>query len=598
MVSLDRLVKPTCLALGLLSGSAAFSQSLTGILVSPSTVTGGASATGTVAISAKAPTGGFSVALASLRPSLVSVPASIKIPSGATTAQFAVKTAPNKESFTAIITAKAANVSKSFTLAVKDDSIAALTLSPSTLAGGSFGTGTLSLYTPAPAGGWTVSLTSANSAYVQVPKTVSFAAGATSATFKIVTEKYKATIADLITASDSASQKTATLTVTDDTVAALSFAPAYVLGGKTSTGTVTMAGPVPAGGWTVKLASQYPSKVGIPASVFIPAAATSATFPITTKLGATTYANTIQASDSRSGVKSNLIVETPGFISIKLQPNDLAYDPVHDHLLVAPASENGSLDVIDPSTGDIIATPLLPAAANLVTMSGDNTNVIVALTDNTVRVLDPVTFVVKETISSGAICLTAIPKTSDSFVVCSDPWSTIYDGTKPRPNTVDIGIVQAASADGIHYTGVDYRYSPSAYGVNMITKNGFTPPVTGFGPGSPALTFQYGYPVDGGGNVLDPNTAVKLFQLPAISAPNHRICALADGVTVLNLTWPPEMAQALNVRTRTQTGLVTLPNIDGGLGKVIPLGAHRFAYSNFGAISDFQLIIATCPQIP
>lgn len=68
------------------------------------------------------------------------------------------------------------------------------------------------------------------------------------------------------------------------------FSPASIKGGTSSTGTVALAGPAPAGGAVVSLLNDTPSVATVPASVTIPAGQTSATFGVsTTSVAATTY---------------------------------------------------------------------------------------------------------------------------------------------------------------------------------------------------------------------------------------------------------------------------------------------------------------------
>lgn len=68
------------------------------------------------------------------------------------------------------------------------------------------------------------------------------------------------------------------------------FNPTSVTGGTSSTGTVALAGPAPAGGAVVSLLNGNPSVATVPASVTIPAGQTSTTFAVTTSpVAATTY---------------------------------------------------------------------------------------------------------------------------------------------------------------------------------------------------------------------------------------------------------------------------------------------------------------------
>ena len=65
---------------------------LVGVSVNPAAVTGGADSTGTVTLSAAAPAGGAVVALTSSNTNAATVPASVTVAAGATTATFAVTT--------------------------------------------------------------------------------------------------------------------------------------------------------------------------------------------------------------------------------------------------------------------------------------------------------------------------------------------------------------------------------------------------------------------------------------------------------------------------------------------------------------------------
>ena len=67
---------------------------LSSLSLSPSTVTGGSPSTGTVMLSAPAPSDGVAVSLSSNKPSVASVPSSVTVLSGARTATFTLSTNP------------------------------------------------------------------------------------------------------------------------------------------------------------------------------------------------------------------------------------------------------------------------------------------------------------------------------------------------------------------------------------------------------------------------------------------------------------------------------------------------------------------------
>ena len=83
-------------------------------------------------------------------------------------------------------------------------------------------------------------------------------------------------------------------------LSSLSFSPSSVVGGSSSTGTASLNAPAPAGGSTVSLASGNTAIATVPATVMVPAGATSATFTAATK--AVTSSMTINISAAYSGV--------------------------------------------------------------------------------------------------------------------------------------------------------------------------------------------------------------------------------------------------------------------------------------------------------
>src|SRR5882762_8689476 len=177
-------------------------------------------------------------------------------------------------------------------------SLSSLTLNPSNVTGGNSSTGTVALSGPAPAGGAQVALSSNNGA-ASVPSSVAVPSGATSATFTANTSPVTASTTVAISASYGGASRSATLTVTPPplpTVTSLTLNPTSVIGGaQSSTGTVTLSGPAPAGGVQVMLSSSN-GAAGVPSSVFVPAGATSATFAVSTAVVLVSTSVTISAS--------------------------------------------------------------------------------------------------------------------------------------------------------------------------------------------------------------------------------------------------------------------------------------------------------------
>ena len=176
--------------------------------------------------------------------------------------------------------------------------LSSVSASPNPVVGGNVSTGTVALTAAAPSGGAAVALSSANPA-ASVPGSVTVPAGASSATFVINTSVVSLSTVGTLTATYAGLSKTSTLTVSPApaaTLSALSLNPASVVGGAASTGTVTLTQAAPLGGVTVALSSSKATLAKVPASVLVPAGATSANFTVTTFATRKNASATISAS--------------------------------------------------------------------------------------------------------------------------------------------------------------------------------------------------------------------------------------------------------------------------------------------------------------
>jgi len=164
--------------------------------------------------------------------------------------------------------------------------VASVSASPSAVVGGGSATGTVVLSAGAPAGGASVSLSSASNA-VTVPATVTVAQGATSATFGIATSSVTMSTSTTISASYAGTTKATTFTVTPavaPALASVTLASTSIVGGTSTTGHATLTAPAGSGGAVISLRSSNAALVGVPASVVVPAGATSASFAVTTSV--------------------------------------------------------------------------------------------------------------------------------------------------------------------------------------------------------------------------------------------------------------------------------------------------------------------------
>jgi hypothetical protein len=287
------------------SSSAPSSVALSSLSMNPSSVTSGNSSTGTVTLSGPAPAGGAIVALSSRNTTVASVPSSVTVAAGTTNATFTVSTSAVAASTTVTISATYGSATRSALLTVTPASpppatLSSFSLNPTSVTGGNSSTGTVTLSGPAPAGGAQVALSSGNTTVASVPSSVTVAAGATNATFTVSTSAVAASTTVTISAAYGGATKSASLSLTPappppPTVSSLTLNPANVFGGQSSTGTVTLTGPAPAGGAQVFLSSSN-GAASVPSSVIVPAGATGATFTVNTSFVLISTSATISAS--------------------------------------------------------------------------------------------------------------------------------------------------------------------------------------------------------------------------------------------------------------------------------------------------------------
>jgi len=143
-------------------------------------------------------------------------------------------------------------------------------------------------------------------------------------------------------------------------LASLAVNPASVVGGNSSTGTVTLSGPAPAGGAQVALSSSNTTVARTPASVTIAAGASSATFTVSTSVvSASTTAN---ISATRDGISKT------ASLTVKPVPPP---SPTPTSLTLSPTSVVGG----NGSTGTVTLSGLAPAGGAQIALSSSNTSV-------------------------------------------------------------------------------------------------------------------------------------------------------------------------------------------------------------------------------
>lgn len=160
--------------------------------------------------------------------------------------------------------------------------------------GGFYADATVGLNVPAPNGGIRLSISSSDVKKLIVPTAATVKQGSTIENFKIATYTVLAKTSATMTAKYRGVSKTLTFQISPGGLQSLKLSPTTLVAGTISTGTVLLSARAPAAGRVVRLTSDS-SFAQVPASVTVPAGATSATFPITTTSVASPSTATITA---------------------------------------------------------------------------------------------------------------------------------------------------------------------------------------------------------------------------------------------------------------------------------------------------------------
>jgi hypothetical protein len=186
---------------------------LASIGLNPTSVTGGVGSTGTVTLTGLAPPGGAVVTLASGNTAAATVPASVTIGGGATTKTFTVPTSPVATTQSVTLTASYAGVNQQATLTVNPPVVSSVTLSPTSVTGGTSSTGTVTLTGLAPAAGAVVTLSSSNTTAATVPASITVSGSWKTKVFGVTTYSVGTTQSVTITATCNGVSQQTTLTV-------------------------------------------------------------------------------------------------------------------------------------------------------------------------------------------------------------------------------------------------------------------------------------------------------------------------------------------------------------------------------------------------
>ena len=269
---------------------------------SPTTPFGGTSTTGTVTMAAAAPTDTVvTLTVTSGGSAVGSIPATVTVPMGSSTATFPVGTNPVTVSTTVKVSASANGTAVTGSFTVKPNIPKTFTFSPTSVTGGGSSTGTVTL-SAAPSANTTVTLTvtAGASAVASIPSSVTVLAGTASASFTLVTNPVSVKTTVTVSAAANGGSKSANLTVKANALTSFVFAPSSVTGGSDAQGTIAFTLPLPVDTQvTVVVISGSSAIAAMPTTFTIPAGNTTGAFSVTT--AAVAQSTAVQFAVAASG---------------------------------------------------------------------------------------------------------------------------------------------------------------------------------------------------------------------------------------------------------------------------------------------------------
>ncbi len=266
-----------------------------------------ASVTCTVTIGNTAPTAGAVITLSSST-TWVTVPGSVTIPANTTSATFAATGGNFTSGGSASITAAINNSSATGTVTMAVITISSVQCGAASLFPNASVTCTVTIANAAPMAGAVITLSSSTT-WVTVPGSVTIPANATSATFAATGGNFTTGGSASIMAAINNSSAKGTITMAVATISSVQCSSGSIYPSSSLNCTVTLRNAAPSGGVSIRLSSST-TWVAVPASVTVPANATSANFALSAgrypTAGSATITATVGSSSASATVRLSL----------------------------------------------------------------------------------------------------------------------------------------------------------------------------------------------------------------------------------------------------------------------------------------------------
>jgi len=283
---------------------------LNGFSISPQSVLGGRTLSGTVLLTNPAPPGGLNIQLASDNDA-VRPPSAITVPFTQNSATFNIPTVAVNAPVNATVTATQSRYTFSAKVAVLPPMT--FTVDTTSVAGGALITGTITLAEPAPLTGAQINLSSNLPAVASVPANLTIQNGLTLGLFTITTSRVNSSQTAVITAKYQNTVATVSITVTTQPtpeLATMNISPSTIAGGTSTQGTVTLTAPAGLGGFRVNFQSSNSLTAQVqPPFIMIQQGFTTGIFTVTTTRVVTPQTVTITATGGSTTKTAVLTVQ-------------------------------------------------------------------------------------------------------------------------------------------------------------------------------------------------------------------------------------------------------------------------------------------------
>ena len=341
--------------------SGAISTLLNTLTVSPLALKSGGQAVATLTTNVPVPAGGATVTLATSAAAVANASnaggttiTTLALPAGATSGTFYVQAANVLTNGTANITATYNGDVKTAAMTVSAPLLTGITASPTTVVVGQTSQLTVTLDGNAGTGGVSVAVTSSNTNIMADPGAVVVPAGQSSVT--VTSPATASTLANPVP-NDTAITLTATLAAATPTavitvrplISGVSVSPSAAKGGTTPLpiGTVTLSQPAPTGGTTVALTSSNLNVATVPATITIPAGATTGTFNVTSLAVAADATTVVTATNQFASRTTTFTSQAPALSSLSVLSNNI--------LVGSTTTGTVTLDSPAPTGGSVVA---------------------------------------------------------------------------------------------------------------------------------------------------------------------------------------------------------------------------------------------------